>query len=316
MSTVSNESQQGGNPVEGMAESGESAFNEIISGNERAPSTGQTGGTAKPRSNLPQKDASEIPEGSPANPTVTTPAAIPAARQPTSTDLIRDTIAATAAAIARTQQTQPRQQPTPRQLTPEQETAEFNKRFGVVRTDPREMAQLFDQDPAKAAAFFDAKLQAGIRQALLMAKELGAAEIDQVRSAYDPKIKAYDEYMTRVKEEAIETNFYKDHPDLADEKDLVETVKSDLINRVRSKQLTFADQASANKAVADATRKIVARMNKPSSDAIQTGGTRTAVKPAGAPVRQMSGASSPGRPGTGKAAAQSDVELVFGADAR
>lgn len=304
----------GGNPVEGLAGQGESDFASVIGTQDKAQSPGaaQTGGT-KPRSALPQKDVANIPEGEPSNPVVA-PVKV-ASPAPSQADLIRDTVAATAAAFKQTAAPTTQQ----RQRTPQEEEAEFNQKYGVVRIDPTEMAQLFDQDPKKAAAWFENKLQAVARQALLMGKELGSSEIGQIRAEYEPKIKAWDAYQQRQYEEKIETDFYKEHADLADERDLVETVKSDLINRVKSGQLKFPDQKSANNAVAEATRKIVARMNKPvTPDAQQTPGAKPTGKPATvAPaVRQMSGASSPGRSGTGKAAALTDAELVFGTEAR
>lgn len=297
---VDNATQQGGNPVQGIEQQGEADFGKLI--NETKPA----GNAGAPRRDIPTKDVSNEPDP---GKVVTTPviaAAAPATQQPSQADLIRDTVAATVQGLR-----QPQQQAAPKEVSPE----EFDKKFRVVKVTDADITQLFDTDPKKAAAFLNGKIQGAVTQALLMAQELHESRIAEMRGEFEPHVKSWTAYQRQQHETAIEAKFFKDNPELADEKELVEEIKLSMIAKVNAGQVKFSSQDEANKAVADAAKKIVARMQKPA--ATPSNGTQTAVPGQQQNQgRQMSAASSAGRAGTGKAAAQSDVDLIFGAEAR
>lgn len=305
-SVVSNDSQQGANPIQDVAERGDAEFNKLI--NETQP-TGNTGAAKRATSGtIPTKDVSKDPEGEKAVEVT------PAKQAPTETPEQRSALIASVVKATLDGSRQPEKVAT-RQISDE----EFNKKFGVQNITEAHIQQILDADPKKAAAALNGMLQGLNRQSLLMAQELFQAELAKQRAEFEPHVKSWTSYQKQQNEARVEQQFYIDHPALADEKDLVSEIRDAMVLKVQQGQLKFATQQEANKAVADAAMKIVSRMQKPQGSANGTSSTgqssqQTEQRPTGG--RQMSAASSAGRAGTGKAATLTDAEMIFGADAR
>lgn len=243
-------------------------------------------------------------------PVVTTTPAVTPTTTPASTDdraaLIRAAVEGTLAGINK-----PAQQG--RQPEKELTDAEFNSKYGIPTIDAGIMQRLLDADPAKGALVLQNLLMQAVRSGALISKDLYTSDITKLRGEFEPHVKSWQDYQNERTENKAQEMFYTDHPDLKDEKELVMELKDALIAKIQSGQRKpFTSQKEANKAVADAARLLVARMNKPGT-AAQGGAAPAAIQPS---TRQMSAASSAGRSGTGHATVKSAVEEVFGADAR
>jgi hypothetical protein len=297
---MNQETQSGQQPDKGIAHQGESDFTELTSGSSTAPA--KIAPTQESTTQI-QPQTGTTPTGAEQQTQTPTP---PAAPSTTIDPKMLESIVS--AAVRGSQpQTQAVAQPE-KQLTDE----EFNKKFGVVSVTPEHIAQLLDQDPKKAAVALNNLLQGVARQAVLMNQELTAAEVSRMRGEIDPHIKSWQTYQREVREQQVEAKFFKTYPDLANERDLVMTIKDSLIAKVQAGQLTFASEDEALKAVATATAATLARLNKTAATAGTTQNTQTTGQNTG---RQMSAASTAGRSGTGQATAKSDVEQIFGNDA-
>ena len=90
-----------------------------------------------------------------------------------------------------------------------------------------------------------------------------------------------------------------------------------MIDSIKAKKdagaVSFSSDEQVFEAVAAASRKLLARMNTQASSA---SGKHTQTQNNGQPSRQMAQVSTSGRSGTGQTATRSDVDEVFGADAR
>lgn len=242
----------------------------------------------------------------------------PPAQQQNQQQSTADIIKATAEALVAAQggrQGQQQNPPQEQQLTPEQ----FNQKYGVVQVTEQHMAAILGQDAKHAAATLNGIIQAAVKQAALMTLDVADARIGKVKSEFEPHISSWQKHQNEIKEQKAEQEFFKAYPDLAVERELVMEMKDAVLAKVNAGQLRFNSPQEAFNAVATATRNILKRMS-PGGTGTQSGqqqggqgGGQQTPSPA---TRQMSGASSSGRSGTGQAAVKSDVESVFGADAR
>lgn len=195
--------------------------------------------------------------------------------------------------------------------TPEQ----FNQRYGIQTYTAEHVTALLGQDPAKAAQVLNSLQQNTISAALRMANDIVEARLDAERKEYAPHISAWKEYQAQRANERAEADFYKSYPQLANEKDLVNEMKDAVIAKIQAGQLKFPDQTSAFKAVAAACERILAR-GRPAGSTPSGGATSQPQQTPQSQGRQMAAVSTAGTSGTGKAATPSDVEAVFGPDAR
>lgn len=285
---------QGANPVQGVEQRGESDFSKQLS--EQSGTQTQSGN----QNTQDKNTASTTPPPAAKTPDVASATAA------TNAELIHSVVEATVAGMSKREQQQVRQDQ--RELSPE----EFNKKYGVVQITESHMQQILDADPKKGAAALNNIIQGAVRQAMLMQQDLTASELSRMRGEFEPHVKSWQSYQQEQREVSLQNEFYKLHPDLSDERPLVEELTAAMVAKVQAGQLKISTKEEGFKAVADAAKKIVARMNKP----VTNGGQTNAGGNSGAATRQMSAASSAGRAGTGQAAAKSDVELVFGNDAR
>jgi len=235
---------------------------------------------------------------------VTQPAAAP---QQSQADIIKATVDATTNALMRQQQAQAPAAADAKELS----TEEFNRKFGVVQVTPDHITALLDQDPKKGAATLNGLIQNTVRQAVLMALEVADGKISDVSSKFEPHINTWQSYHREVQAKAAEERFFKAHPALASERELVMEMKDAFIAKVQAGQIRFSSEQEAFSAVANAVNSILTKVrggaNGGQAAQTQTGQTQH---------RQMSAASSAGRTGTGQAAAKNVVDEIFGVDAR
>ena len=225
-----------------------------------------------------------------------------------------DIIKATADAIVNAQQraTQTQQQAQAPRTNADLSPQEFNNKFKVVQVTEKHVADLLNQDPKVAAASLNSLLQGTVQQAVLMALEIADANVAKVKSDFEPDINSWRSYENERRQKAAEDRFFKTHADLANERELVMELKDAFIARVRAGQVSFKDETEAFSAVAAAARNILTRVR----GGAQGGQSANPATGQQANGRQMSAASSAGRSGTGAATAKSDVDLIFGAEAR
>jgi hypothetical protein len=311
------------NPVGSMGSQGSQDFDSMITTPQggSTPPPSQDGG-GHPGENLgaqndaagklPQKsltpDAGQAPDGQGGQ---TAPSATPPAAQ-SQADIIRATAEAVAAAHVRGQQSQQHQPqgPAPKaDLSPQ----EFQQKYNVTRANEELVSTILGQDPRKAAAALDQYGQNLVKQAILMTMELNEANLGKFREEVNPHLQSWQTYQRQQEAVAAEGRFFKAAPDLAGEKDLVMELKDAYLAKVQAGQIRFANEQEAFNAVANAARTILKRVN-PAWGQGQSGGQQ-APTTGQQPGRRMSVASTTGRSGTGQAAAKSDVDMVFGADA-
>lgn len=297
---VNSPATQGANPVQKLETRGENDFAkqlEAQGGAEQAEMTQTATETAQPATTAPATQTQAA---------VTPPAAQPAT---TNAETIRSIVEATVAGMGKvnTQQTQ---------ATPEREltTAEFNAKYGIPTVDAAFMQRILDADPAKGAQALQSLIIQAVRSGALISKDLFSSDLQKFRGEVEPSMKYYQTEQIRKREEALRTEFYTLNPDLKGEEALVDELTAAMVARVNAGQLKISSKEEGFRMVADGAKKIVARMNKPITGGTQQGqGTAQAAAPA---TRQMSAASSAGRSGTGQPTKKSDVEEIFGADAR
>lgn len=223
--------------------------------------------------------------------------------------VIEEIVAASArGAAAGTQQAAQRQVADAAKMTPE----EFNQKYGIQTITEAHIAAILDQDPKKAAHALNTLLVGAIRSAVLMSQDVVDARLKATKAEYDPVVTSWRKFEAERVEQKAQENFYKLYPDLVEEKELVAEMTNAVKARVDAGAARFTNNEEAFKAVADASRKLLARMNKQASGGAQANAsTQTQTN-----QRQMAALSTAGRQGTGQTATKSDVELVFGADAR
>ena len=198
-----------------------------------------------------------------------------------------------------------------KELTP----AEFNAKYGIVTITPEHMQALLDTDPKKAAVVLNNLLQAQLRAGVLMSKDLFEAELQKMRGEFEPHLRSWQTQQAKIADQEAEESFFKSFPDLKDERELVMEMKDAVLARINSGQHNFGKPGTpefgqkAFQAVAEASRKLVARMNKQTS-----GATKQQSSSQGQGSRQMTAASAAGRSGTGQTAGTSDEAKIFGED--
>lgn len=249
--------------------------------------------------------------------TGTTPAkadAAPAVTQPSSIDpkLIEEIVSASvrgANAANQSKQEVKQQTKDAAEMTPDQ----FNQKYGIVQVTPEHIAQLLDADPKKAATALNNLLINNTRSAVLMAKDIIEAQLKQARAEYEPHVSSWQSYQAKAAEEARQNKFYTKYPELANEKELVQEMIDSLTAKKQAGQVAFQSEDQVFQAVADASKKLLARMNKQAAPAQGNTAPNTGPQTSS---RQMASAAAPGRSGTGQAAKVSDEEAVFGSDFR
>lgn len=283
-----------------------------------APQQGQQGGQGQQtQQGQPAQQGQQSQQGQQGQGqgTQVSQAAATSQQQQSQADIIKATVDATAQAMMRQQQSQQQIQQQARgsaDLSPD----EFNKKFQVVQITPEHVTALLDQDPKKGAAVLNNLIQGAVRQAVLMSQEIATGRISEVTEKYEPHIQSWQSYQQQVAAQQAEERFFKSHPDLAGERELVFEMKDAFLAKKASGQINFSNEKEAFDAVANATRTILKRVNpqwRPAGQAGGGGATGAAGQPQG---RQMSAASSAGHTGTGQAAAKNVVDEIFGADAR
>jgi len=271
--------------------------------------------------NDPSKPPAALSKAAPKDPvqsqTGTTPAqaATPAATQNSGIDpkLIEEIVNASVRGANAANQTKgevKQQTKDAAEMSPEQ----FNQKYGIVQVTPEHIAQLLDADPKKAAMALNNLLINNTRSAVLMAKDIIEAQLKAARSEYEPHVASWQSYQQRQAEDARQNKFYTKYPQLVNEKELVQEMIDSLTAKKAAGAVTFQTEDQVFQAVADASMKLLARMNKQAAPA--QGNTATNTNGQQTSTRQMASAASPGRSGTGQAAKVSDEEAVFGSDFR
>jgi len=220
-----------------------------------------------------------------------------------------------AAARGATAAQQGGQQQKSQDLSPE----EFNARYGLVTVTDAHMAQILDQDPKKAAASLNSILQSNLRAAVLMARDLTQAELTKVRGEYEPHVKSWQSFQAEQREIQMQDRFYKAHPDLVNEKELVKEMTDAIRARALTGQIQFKTEAEVFQAVGEASRKLLARMNKQangsgsgSQQPNQSQHQQQQGQGQSSSSRQMTAASAAGQSGGGQTAGSSEEQRIFG----
>jgi hypothetical protein len=250
-----------------------------------------------------------------ASPDGTKPAAAQTATSPIDPKVLEEIVAAstrgvqkaTAASATATAQ----QKKDAKEMTPQ----EFNAKYQIRVPTVEDIKLLLQEDPVKAAQALNDLLMANTRTAVLMASDVFQAQLAKARSEYEPHVQSWKTYQAQQREQAAQQSFYTKYPDLANEKELVQEMIDSLKAKVDAKVVSFQSDDQVFEAVAAASRKLLARMNTQAS-AGAAGKTAQSNNNGQPPPRQMATASTAGRSGTGQTAAKSDVDEVFGADAR
>tara|TARA_R110000868_G_scaffold323676_1_gene584596 strand:+ start:196 stop:1194 length:999 start_codon:yes stop_codon:yes gene_type:complete len=228
----------------------------------------------------------------------------------TNSDVIKATVdAMIAAQNAARQQQAPAQQQAEKTLSPQ----EFDAKYKVARANQELVTTILGQDPVKAASALNTYGQNLVQQAVLMALDLTDANVSKVRSEFAPHISSWQNHQQQIQAQQAEDRFFKGHPDLNAERDLVMELKDAYIAKVQSGQVRFNNEQEAFSTVANAARNILTKIR--GGAAAPGGGQGGQGNVPAAPStgsRQMSAAASAGRTGTGRAAVKTDGEQVFG----
>jgi hypothetical protein len=242
-------------------------------------------------------------------PTVQQPASVvPAQDQNT---LVSSAVEA-AIRATRAEQNQP-SQPNQQQDRPLTD-AEFNQKYGVPVVTPQHLETILGQDPVRGSQMLNQLLRSTMTAALKMSADVMQAEHQRLRGEYSGPINEWKTHQAIQRQKEAEAEFYTAYPDLANEKAIVSEVRDAFILRVNSGQVQFKDRKEAFAAVANTVQNLLKGFTRTPTQQGQNGQQTPTT---GQPTRQMSAALSAGRTGTGQAAApKSDVEAVFGAEAR
>ena len=294
---------------------GNDDFSSMLSGEPQKP---DTSGNIDQVSNDPSKPPAPLSKPAGKDPvqsqTGTTPAqqAAPQQTQQTGIDpkLIAEIVEASHRGMQQSKGEVRQQTKDAAEMTPEQ----FNQKYGIVQVTPEHIAQLLDADPKKAAMALNNLLINNTRSAVLMAKDIIEAQLKQARAEYEPHVMSWQSYQAKAAEDARQNKFYTKYPQLANEKELVQEMIDSLTAKKQAGMVEFQTEDQVFQAVADASMKLLARMNKQAAPA--QGTTATNTNGSQASTRQMASAASPGRSGTGQATKVSDEEAVFGSDFR
>lgn len=229
--------------------------------------------------------------------------------------VLEQIVQAAARGATAAQQGNQQQQQQQKDLSPE----EFNARYGLVTVTEAHMARLMDQDPKKAAAELNNILQSNLRAAVLMARDLTQTEFAKVRGEYEPHVSSWKAFQAEQREAQMQERFYKAHPDLVNEKELVKEMTDAIRARVLSGQIAFKTEAEVFQAVGEASRKLLARMNKQANGS-GSGGQQSNQSQhqqqqgqgQSSSSRQMTAASAAGQSGGGQTAGSSEEQKIFG----
>lgn len=296
---------QGANPVQSLENRGDKEFSAVL--------TAQ-GGDQKP-DHVEKKDtqASAQPAATPA---AAQPAATPTAAtaDPTKGGVDPATLEQiVSAAVAGATKNQSQVQPAPAAAPKEISVEEFNKKYGIPTVNAEVMQRILDADPAKGAQAMQNLLLQAVRSGALIAKDALGADIGKLRDEFSPHIQSWQKYDGERREKAMYDTFFTTYPDLKDERELVDALGTEFASRVKAGTIKISSPEEGMKLVAEAVRKTVTRLRGAGG---QVPGKGTSPAPAVVPQREMSAASSAGRSGTGQPQQKSDVENVFGSDAR
>lgn len=199
-------------------------------------------------------------------------------------------------------------------LTPEQ----FNAKYQIEPVTEAHIQAILDSDPKKGAAMLNRLFMRNMGSAVLMARDIVDSQLKTVRAEMEPHVASWTQHQKEQREAKLETTFYTSNADLVNEKPLVKEMQDAIFGRIASGQLKpFNRPEDALKAVADATRAVLARMGRQTG----AGGGGTVQQQSQSqgqgqksPTRQMTAASTAGQSGSGQAAGQSDEEKIFGKD--
>lgn len=234
----------------------------------------------------------------------------PAATSSFDPKVIEDIVAASVAGAKRGSETPSKTEAAaPRQMT----DAEWNERYKIQTIDAKVITALMDTDPAKAAAVLNSIMTGNMRSAVLMAKDMFESQLKTYRDEVAPDISAWRTHQAEIREQKAQDAFYKKYPDLANERELVKEMTDALHGKIKTGQISFKTEAEAFEAVAQASRKLLARMNKSGGNGAAGTGTQSQQQQQSS-SRQMTAASSAGHQGTGRTATPSDEEKIFGKD--
>lgn len=324
-----------------LGNQGTQDFSALISGApQQAPAGGTGSGPTQSDPNarsdgaggVPRKHVSATegveptpaPDGTSATPpgTPTTPVGTPSPAQPPGTpaanqalvdSLTESMVAASKAAQDRLAANQPPAQPQgPAELTPQQ----FAAKYKVAQPTTDLITKLVGQDPVVAAQALHAYGQNIVQQTILMTMDLVDAQMKERFDGITPHIDSWKQHQAVIREEKARTQFYEKYADLKDEADLVNDMKDAVIARINSGQVRVKNIDEGMELVATAARNFLKKYRPNGAPQGGQAGQPQSQPPNGG--RQMSAASSAGRTGSGQqpTTPKSDVEVVFGADAR
>lgn len=228
-------------------------------------------------------------------------------------DLIAAAISATAEATAKRIGTQ--SQVT--QATKEMTDDEFNARYGITKYDAKYIERLFDKDPNAAAQVLNEISRNSYTAALRMSNDLFQAELSKLRKEFEPKVSAFEKHVSEVREVQARDRFYKTHPDLLPEAEVVQEILNAVQDRVNKGELNFGnDETKAFQFIADATKKRIEYMRS-KYGTVQQNGSTGGTPPAGGQqpqngTRQMQSVSSTARPG-GQPAKKTELDAAMDA---
>jgi hypothetical protein len=248
-----------------------------------------------------------------------TPVVPPAQVQtpPGTTDQTALVQAAVEAGIRASREGQQSPQQQTQQPAPRMSDEQFAAHYRIPQVTPQHIETIMGQDPQRAAQALNALLRDTMSAALRMSSDVVIAETERVRGEFNPHITSWQAYQKQNARKAAEASFYSMYPNLAEEKALVNEVRDAYIMRVKTGQVSFRDEKEAFAAVANTVNNLVSRFKPQGTNGQPAANGQQAPTTGQAGGRQMSAASSAGRTGTGQvAAAKTDVDQIFGADAR
>lgn len=194
--------------------------------------------------------------------------------------------------------------------------AEFNAKYEIPEINESVMQRILDQDPKKGAEMLKSLMLRQMGSAVLMAKDMMDKQMGEMRAEMKPHLDTWQAHQKAQREEKLETQFYSSNADLVNEKPIVKEMQDAIFGRIASGQLKpFNTAEDALKAVADASRAVLARMGKQTSaGTVQQSQQQNRQGQGQTHTRQMTAASTAGQSGTGRAAGKSDEESIFGPD--
>lgn len=298
--------QQGANPVQSLENRGDKEFSAVLTaqGGDQKPEHKEktdTQASAQPAAATPAPAQAAAPAA----------AATPEAPKTGGIDpaVLEQVVSAAVAGARKGEPAPTAAAAAPKEISVE----EFNKKYGIPTVNAEVMQRILDADPAKGAQAMQNLLLQAVRSGALIAKDALGADIGKLREEFEPHINTWKQEYNSQQEKKMYDTFFTANPDLKDERELVDAMGTEFAARVKSGQIKISSPEEGMKLVADAVRKTITRLRGAAGAAPGKGASSAA---AAAPQREMSAASSAGRSGTGQPQQKSDVESVFGSDAR